>query len=62
MQYGMDRLALDLLNFKKVATEELIGKGKTQTTMDKVDLTRVAAYASEDADVTLRLADLLDDG
>ncbi len=61
MQYGMDRLALDLLNFKKVATEEVIGKGKTQTTMDKVDLTRVAAYASEDADITLRLADLLDD-
>ena len=61
MQYGMDRLALDLLNFKKVATEELIGKGKTQTTMDKVDLHRVAMYASEDADVTLRLADLLDE-
>ena len=60
MQYGMDRLALDLLNFKKVATEELIGKGKTQTTMDKVDLKKVAAYASEDADVTLRLANLLD--
>ena len=60
MQYGMDRLAMDLLNFRKVATEEVIGKGKTQTTMDKVDLTRVAAYASEDADVTLRLADLLD--
>ena len=61
MQYGMDRLALDLLNFRKVATEELIGKGKSQTTMDKVDLAKVAAYASEDADVTLRLADLLDE-
>ncbi len=61
MQYGIDRLALDLINFRKVATEELIGKGKNQTTMDKVDLTRVAGYASEDADVTLRLANLLDD-
>ena len=61
MQYGMDRLALDLLNFRKVATEELIGKGKSQTTMDKVELDRVAKYASEDADVTLRLADLLDE-
>jgi DNA polymerase-1 len=60
MQYGMDRLALDLLNFKKVATEELIGKGKTLTTMDKVDLAKVASYASEDADITLRLANLMD--
>ncbi len=61
MQYGIDRLALDLINFRKVATEELIGKGKNQTTMDKVDLTRIAGYASEDADVTLRLANLLDE-
>ncbi len=60
MQYGIDRLALDLLNFKKVATVELIGKGKTLTTMDKIDLTRVAAYASEDADITFRLSDMLD--
>jgi len=60
MQYGIDRLALDLLNFKKVATVELIGKGKSLTTMDKVDLPRVAAYASEDADITFRLSQMLD--
>jgi DNA polymerase-1 len=60
MQYGIDRLALDLLNFKKVATVELLGKGKTQTTMEKIDLPKIAAYASEDADIALRLADLLD--
>jgi DNA polymerase-1 len=61
MQYGIDRLALDLINFQKVATVELLGKGKTQVSMDKIDLTRVAAYASEDADITLRLATLLTD-
>ena len=60
MQYGIDRLALDLLNFRKVATVELIGKGKTQVSMAKIDLPRVAAYASEDADITYRLSDLLD--
>jgi DNA polymerase I len=59
MQYGIDRLALDLLNFKKVATVELIGKGKTQITMDKVDLPKIACYAAEDADIALRLCDLL---
>jgi DNA polymerase-1 len=60
MQYGIDRLALDLLNFRKVATVELLGKGKAETTMDKVDLPKIAAYASEDADIALRLANLLD--
>jgi DNA polymerase-1 len=61
MQYGIDRLAMDLINFQKVATVELLGKGKTQVSMDKIDLTRVAAYASEDADITLRLSTLLTD-
>jgi DNA polymerase-1 len=60
MQYGIDRLALDLLNFRKVATVELLGKGNGQISMRNVDLTRVAAYASEDADITFRLANLLD--
>jgi DNA polymerase-1 len=60
MQYGIDRLALDLLNFRKVATVELLGKGKLQTTMEKIDLPKIAAYASEDADIALRLANLLD--
>lgn len=59
LQYGIDRLALELLNFRKVATTELIGKGKQQITMDRVALDRIAQYASEDADIALRLADLL---
>jgi DNA polymerase-1 len=60
MQYGIDRLALDMLNFKKVATIELLGKGKTQVTMEKVDLPKIAAYASEDADIAYRLAEVMD--
>jgi DNA polymerase-1 len=59
LQYGIDRLAMDLLNFRKIATEELIGKGKAQITMDRVALDRIATYAAEDADIALRLADLL---
>ena len=59
-QYGIDSLALNLLNFKKIATEELIGKGKAAIGMDKVDLDRVARYASEDVDITLRLSQLFD--
>jgi DNA polymerase-1 len=59
MQYGIDRLALDLLNIKKVATVELIGKGKTQRTMDCVELNAISRYASEDADVAWRLYEFL---
>jgi DNA polymerase-1 len=59
MQYGIDSLALQLLNFKKVATVELIGKGKNQVTMDRVPLETITRYAAEDADIALRLADLL---
>ena len=55
MQFGIDRLALDLLNFKKIPTTDLIGKGKSQITMDRVDLPTITRYACEDVDVTLRL-------
>ena len=60
MQYGIDRLALDFLNVRKVPTSDLIGKGAKQISMRNVDLPRVAAYASEDADVALRLANLFE--
>lgn len=56
LQYGIDRLALDLLKFKKIATDELIGKGKNQISMDRAPLEQVATYASEDADIAFRLA------
>ncbi len=60
MHYGMDRLALDLLHFKKIPTTDLIGKGKNITTMNKIDVQRVACYAAEDADITWRLASLVE--
>ncbi len=60
MQYGIDRLALDLLNFRKIPTADLIGKGKNQLTMDRVDLAQITRYAAEDADIALRLADALE--
>lgn len=58
-QYGIDQLARDLFNFRKIATVDLIGSGKKQISMVNVDLAKVAAYASEDADVALRLANYL---
>jgi DNA polymerase-1 len=59
MQFGIDQLARDLLNFKKIATTELIGKGKEQVGMHRLPLEQVARYAAEDADVAWRLGELL---
>jgi DNA polymerase-1 len=59
LQYGIDRLAEDLLRFRKIPTTDLIGKGKIQITMDRVDLPRITCYASEDADICWRLYELL---
>jgi DNA polymerase-1 len=61
MQYGIDALARDLLSFKKIATVELIGKGKSQVSMDRLPLEQVARYAAEDADIAWRLSVLLRD-
>jgi DNA polymerase-1 len=59
MTYGIDALARDLLNFKKIATAELIGKGKNLVSMVRLPLEQVARYASEDADVCWRLGEML---
>lgn len=56
MQYGIDGLARDLLGFKKIATAELIGKGKNQVSMDRLPLEQVGRYAAEDADIAWRLS------
>ncbi|MBI4880281.1 MAG: DNA polymerase I [Planctomycetes bacterium] len=59
LQHNLDHLALKYLNFKKVATSELIGRGRKQITMDQVDVERVGNYSCEDVDVTGRLIPLL---
>src|SRR3954468_22543624 len=58
MQFGIDQLARDLLNFKKIATRELIGKDGF-VSMHRLPLDQVARYAAEDADVAWRLGELL---
>jgi DNA polymerase-1 len=53
--HGIDELALRYLGLKKIATKELLGRGKAEISMDLVPIERVAEYACEDADVTLRV-------
>ena len=56
MRHNMDVLSQTYLNYKPVSIEELIGKkGVAQGNMRDVELDKITAYASEDADVTLQL-------
>jgi DNA polymerase-1 len=61
LRHNLDYLSEIYLGYKKVATEELIGKrGKNQLTMRQVDLEQIKEYACEDADITFQLKNLLD--
>ncbi|GGC47631.1 DNA polymerase I [Chelatococcus reniformis] len=53
--HGMDALALAFLNHRCIPYKEVAGSGKSAVTFDLVPLDKAAEYASEDADVTLRL-------
>ncbi|MDR0743603.1 MAG: DNA polymerase I [Tannerella sp.] len=56
LRHGMDYLAETYLHYKPVSIESLIGpRGKNQRTMRDAPIAKVAEYAAEDADVTLRL-------
>lgn len=54
-RHNMDYLSERYLNYSPIPIETLIGKGARRLTMDMVSIDRVAEYAAEDADVTLRL-------
>ena len=54
-QHNLDLVSLKNLNYKKIPTESLIGKGKDQITMDQVEIAKVAEYSCEDSDITMRL-------
>ncbi|MFQ5708956.1 MAG: DNA polymerase I [bacterium] len=59
-QHNLDALALEHLNYVKIPTSDLIGKGKKQISMSEVSVEEVAKYACEDTDVTLRLQELFE--
>jgi len=58
-RHDMGSLALKYLGQRVISFEEVAGKGAKQVSFDHVDIERAAAYAAEDADVTLRLHDAL---
>ncbi len=61
LRHNMDYLAEVYLNYQTVHIEELIGaKGKNQKSMRDLPPTKVYEYAAEDADITLRLKNVLE--
>lgn len=61
LHHGMDYLAEVYLNYQTIHIEELIGsKGKNQKNMADLPPTAVYEYACEDADVTLKLRNVLE--
>ena len=61
LRHGMDYLAEIYLKYETIKIEELIGpKGKNQKNMRDLSPTDVYKYACEDADVTLKLKNILE--
>ncbi|WP_205800025.1 DNA polymerase I [Microvirga terricola] len=57
--HGMDELSRRHLGHSPIPFGEVAGTGKNQVSFDKIEISKAAAYAAEDADVTLRLWQVL---
>ena len=61
LHHNMDYLAETLLGYQTIHIEELLGpKGKKQKNMRDVSPADIYEYAAEDADITLRLKNILE--
>ncbi len=59
--HSLDVLISKYLGIESIPISALIGTGKQQKNMVDIPVDKVAEYATEDADLSLRLADLLED-
>jgi len=57
-RHGMDALSERYLDHQPIPIKPLLGRGKSAITFDRVPIDDAVAYAAEDADITLRLAQL----
>lgn len=57
-QHSLDSMALDLLHYRMVSYDDLTGTGKNRVPITAVPVDRVAEYAAEDADFTMRLSQI----
>lgn len=57
--HGLDELADIFLDYQTVKYEHICGSGKNKISFDYVELDKALDYAAEDADITLRLYNVL---
>ncbi|MBU4561522.1 DNA polymerase I [bacterium] len=60
LNHNLGDIAIEYLGHKMTPIGELIGKGKKEITMDQVEIERVTPYACADADIVLRLAEIME--
>lgn len=58
-RHNMDDLADRYLGHTTIPFEEIAGKGKNQLTFDQIEIEKATEYAAEDADITMKLHQVL---
>lgn len=58
-RHNMDDMAVDYLEYKTITYDELVGTGKKKQNLYDIDPDKVSEYSCEDADITLRLYNIL---
>lgn len=58
-RHNMDELAKRYLGHQTISFEDIAGKGKNQLKFNQIPLEQAAEYAAEDADVTMKLHQVL---
>ncbi|AKD38612.1 DNA polymerase I [Pasteurella multocida subsp. multocida OH4807] len=58
-RHNMDDLAKRYLGHQTISFEDIAGKGKGQLTFNQIPLEQAAEYAAEDADITMKLQQVL---
>ena len=61
-RHNMDALAKHYLDYQTIHYEDIAGKGSKQKRFDEIPLEQASEYAAEDADITLRLHEVLSAG
>jgi DNA polymerase-1 len=60
-QHNLDYLAQHYLNHKMISYHEVAGKGRNARNFAEVEVEKAVEYSGEDADITLRLWQILDE-
>jgi DNA polymerase-1 len=58
-QHDLDSLAQEYLDYKMISYSELVGTGKERVAIREIPVEKIADYSAQDADITLRLHDVL---